>query len=126
MMAMVNHSIRDRLAELRATIATAARRAKKTAADANVALERAMAAMGVAPPQDEGDVVDVGDDPVSGGVVSSLARRTAKGLMLLTAASLLACALWALGMFAAASILAFLVLTRGLGLRIDLNAARPA
>ncbi len=124
MMFMVTHTLRQRIARLSETMAGTFKQARESAKRANVAAENAMAAMGVKPPAEEGPVVDVGDTSAGPGVVASLARRTAKGLMLVTAASLLVCALWALGMFAAASVLAFMVLTRGLGLRIDLN--RPA
>jgi len=90
--------------------------------------ERAMASLGLCPPAPEGEVVDV--DPVVGiGVVTSavrgIVRQTTRGLLLVAAAVLFGAALWSLGIFVSTSLLAFVVVTRGLGLHIDL-APRPA
>jgi hypothetical protein len=89
---------------------------------------RAMAALGLSPPAPEGDIVDVEVDPAGGAVVGAvrgLVRQTTRGLLLVVAAVLLGAALWSLGIFLGASLLAFVVVTRGLGLRIDVSP-RPA
>jgi hypothetical protein len=46
--------------------------------------------------------------------------------MVLLAMSILGIALWSLGIFVGSALLAFVVVTRGLGLRIDIPVPRPA
>lgn len=78
------------------------------------------------PQQNKQDVVvDVGARVGVVGVVASLAKRTVQGVLLATSFALLGFAMLALGMFAGAAALAFLLITRGLGLRVDLPS-RPA
>lgn len=91
--------------------------------------DAALAALGVPRPDpSEHDVIDVGSG--SGNIVvdavKQLARRASQGLMLLLAMSVLGVALWSLGIFVGAALLAFVVVTRGLGLRIDIPMPRPA
>jgi len=89
--------------------------------------EQALRTLGIEPPPPDADVIDVetGDHGLVGGAVRSVVRQTTRGLMLVAAAVLLGAALWSLGIFLGASLLAFVVLTRGLGLRIDVTP-RPA
>ncbi len=68
------------------------------------------------------DVVDIGPPT---GVLTALGvavKRTAQGCLLAASFALLGVALLSLGMFAGAAALAFVVITRGLGLRV----IRPA
>ena len=89
--------------------------------------EQALRTLGLEPPPPDADVIDVdtGRHGLVGGTVRSVVRQTTRGLMLFAAAILLGAALWSLGIFLGASLLAFVVLTRGLGLRIDVSP-RPA
>ncbi|MDP2339333.1 MAG: hypothetical protein Q8O67_00125 [Deltaproteobacteria bacterium] len=80
-------------------------------------------------PKKQNDVVDVGPRSRVGvfQVLASVAKRSAQGVLLAVSFGLLGFALLSLGMFAGAAALAFLVITRGLGLRIDVpgSSARP-
>ena len=72
-------------------------------------------------PQKRSDIVDVGP---RAGLRSTLAvalKRGAQGLLLAGSFALLGFALLSLGMFAGAVALAFVVVTRGLGLRVDVK-----
>lgn len=98
--------------------------------DARARTEQAMQALGLSPPRPEADVIDVdvntdANHGLVGGAVRGLVRHTTRGLLLVAAAVLLGAALWSLGIFLGASLLAFVVVTRGLGLRIDVSP-RPA
>lgn len=88
--------------------------------------EQAMSALGLSPPAPEAPVIDVAP---RGGLVNDavrgLARATLRGALFLATLVLLGAALWSLGIFIGASMLAFVVVTRGLGLRIDVTP-RPA
>jgi hypothetical protein len=105
------------------------RQFKKRVDDVQQRADAALFALGV-PRADpaEHDVVDVGSG--SGNIVidtvKQLARRTSQGLMVLLAMSILGIALWSLGIFVGSALLAFVVVTRGLGLRIDIPVPRPA
>lgn len=114
--------LRDHRDRLRRRVDAVSRDLRRARAET----ERAMASLGLSPPAPEGDVVDV-DPPgtVVGGAVRGLVRQTTRGVLLVAAAILLGAALWSLGIFLGASLLAFVVVTRGLGLHIDV-APRPA
>jgi len=114
-------SIHARTARLRRHVQATRRAVDDARAQTVQALER----LGVRPPTAAaGPVVDVeASDRVVGlgGVVRGLVRRTGQGIFFLVAVVLLGAALMSLGMFVAASLLAFVVVTRGLGLRVDLG-----
>ena len=81
------------------------------------------------PKKRDDDVIDVGPSARSRGLVStlgSLAKRSAQGILLVTSFALLGIAMLALGLFAGAAGLAFWVITRGLGLRIDVKGPAAA
>jgi hypothetical protein len=115
-------SIHARTARLRRQVRATRRAVQDARAQTVQALER----LGVRPPTADasgaGPVVDV---EASGGgvgsVVRGLVRRTGQGIFFVVAVVLLGAALMSLGMFVAASLLAFVVVTRGLGLRVDLG-----
>jgi hypothetical protein len=114
-------SIHARTARLRRQV-QATRRAVD---DARTQTVQALERLGVRPPTgeasgDAGPVVDVEAGGV-GGAVRGLVRRTGQGIFFVVAVVLLGAALMSLGMFVAASLLAFVVVTRGLGLRVDLG-----
>lgn len=69
-------------------------------------------------------VVDVGPPIGLGARLPMLVKKGVQGLLLGTSFALLGFALLSLGMLTAAAALAFVFITRGLGLRIDMN--RPA
>jgi hypothetical protein len=116
-------SIHARTARLRRQVQATRRAVDDARAQTVQALER----LGVRPPTgnasgDAGPVVDVEpSDSGVGGVVLGLVRRTGQGIFFVVAVVLLGAALMSLGMFVAASLLAFVVVTRGLGLRVDLG-----
>jgi hypothetical protein len=105
------------------------RQFKKRVDEVQQRADAALVALGVPRPDPSAaDVIDVGSG--SGNIVvdtvKQLARRTSQGLMLLLAMSVLGIALWSLGIFVGSALLAFVVVTRGLGLRIDIPVRRPA
>jgi hypothetical protein len=105
------------------------RQFKKRVDEVQQRADAALVALGVPRPDPSAaDVIDVGSG--SGNIVvdtvKQLARRTSQGLMLLLAMSVLGIALWSLGIFVGSALLAFVVVTRGLGLRIDIPVPRPA
>lgn len=86
-----------------------------------------MRGLGFTAPPPDADTIDV-EPPRRGlvdGAVRSVVRQTTRGMLVFAAAVLLGAALWSLGIFVGASLLAFVVVTRGLGLRIDVSP-RPA
>lgn len=115
-------SIHARTARLRRQVQATRRAVDDARAQTVQALER----LGVRPPTGDasadGPVVDVeASDGGVGGAVRGLVRRTGQGIFFVVAVVLLGAALMSLGMFVAASLLAFVVVTRGLGLRVDLG-----
>jgi hypothetical protein len=100
-------------------------RAAKAARDQT---DQALRALGMDTRRDPTPVIDVAVE--RGSPVAKAARAAARGLLhsaaIATAAVLLGIALLSLGMFAGAAVLAFVVVTRGLGLHIDLRTPRPA
>jgi hypothetical protein len=116
-------SLPPRLARLRLRL----RAVRRAAASAREQTDAALVALGVARGP-EAPVIDVDTAPRHPG--RRLGRRAARAVVraasLVTATLLLGLALWALGVFTGLAALAFLVATRGLGLRIDLAAPRPA
>jgi hypothetical protein len=112
--------LRDHRDRLRRRVNTVSRDLRRVRAETG----RAMASLGLslAP---EGDVVDVAPPKSGGGALRGLVRQATRGVLLVAAAILLGAALWSLGIFLGASLLAFVVVTRGLGLHIDV-APRPA
>lgn len=68
-------------------------------------------------------VVDVGQKPSA---LKTLAVRSAQGIALVVSFLALGFALLSLGMFVGAAALAFLLITRGLGLRVDVARPVPA
>lgn len=87
-----------------------------------IALER----LGVQPPPKDpaqDAVVDVGQKP---SVLKALAVQSARGVALVVSFLALGFALLSLGMFVGAAALAFLLITRGLGLRVDVARPVPA
>jgi hypothetical protein len=102
---------------------------KKRVDDVQHSADAALAAVGVPRPDPaERDVIDVGSGSgnIAVDAVKQLVRRTSQGLMLLLAISVLGVALWSLGIFVGAALLAFVIITRGLGLRIDIPMPQPA
>ena len=101
---------------------------------ARVRAASALLALGIQPPvADRSEVIDV--QPTRSGhlivdTVKRLARQTSqgvsKGIALCVGVAVLGLALWAMGIFVGAAALAYVVLTRGFGLRIDLGTPRPA
>ncbi|HEY1100543.1 MAG TPA: hypothetical protein VGF99_16500, partial [Myxococcota bacterium] len=90
--------------------------------------EQVLLSLGVELPKaDTGDVIDVDTDgSLIRNTVKQLVRRTSQGLMLFVAVAVFGVVLWSLGIFVGAAMLAFVVVTRGLGLRIDLAVPRAA
>jgi len=86
-----------------------------------LALER----LGVQPPPNDVTeaVVDVGQKP---SLLKALAVQSARGVALVVSFLVLGFALLSLGMFVGAAALAFLLITRGLGLRVDVARPVPA
>ena len=106
---------------------------RQATATARANAEQALVAMGVRPAAfDDSAVIDVGPAAsVTGGAlildaVKRLAKRTSQGVLLFVAVAVVGIALWSLGVFVGAALLAFVIVTRGLGLRIDLAAPRPS
>ena len=101
---------------------------------ARASAEQALVAMGIRPAdfgaRDAGDIIDVTPPATGAGLildtVKRLAKRTSQGVLLFVAVAVLGVALWSLGLFVGAALLAFVIVTRGLGLRIDVAAPRPA
>jgi hypothetical protein len=115
--------LRDHRDRLRRRVDAVAHDVRRARAETDQALRH----LGFTPPTPDADVIDV-EAPrhgLVGGAVRGVVRQTTRGLMLLAAAVLLGAALWSLGIFLGASLLAFVVVTRGLGLRIDVSP-RPA
>jgi hypothetical protein len=77
-------------------------------------------------PRQRDDVVDVGAPASVLRTVAAVAKRSVQGVLLAVSFGLLGFALVALGMFAGAAALAFLVITRGLGLRINVKGPAAA
>lgn len=115
--------LRDHRDQLRRRVDAVARDVHRARAQT----EQALRTLGLEPPTPDVHVVDVetGGHGIVGGAVRGVIRQTTRGLMLLASAILLGAALWSLGIFLGASLLAFVVVTRGLGLRIDMSP-RPA
>lgn len=115
-------ALQEHQARLRRQVEATARAVRQARAQT----EQAMAALGLQPPAPE-TVIDV--DTRGGGLVKDavrgLARQALRGTLFLATLVLLGAALWSLGIFIGASLLAFVVVTRGLGLRIDVSP-RPA
>ena len=106
---------------------------RQATATARATAEQALVAVGMRPAVvDDSTVVDVGPAaPVTGGAlildaVKRLARRTSQGVLLFVAVAVLGVALWSLGLFVGAALLVFVIVTRGLGLRLDVATPRPA
>lgn len=109
--------LRRRVGEVEAAVQTARARAEQVLLSVGVELPKA----------DTGDVIDVDTDgSLIRNTVKQLVRRTSQGLMLFVAVAVFGVALWSLGIFVGAAMLAFVVVTRGLGLRIDLAMPRAA
>ncbi len=93
-------------------------------------LRREIAQLGLAlglPPPDDSPVIDVGEAPTTlTGKVAAIAKVVSRGVLAVVAIALLGFALWSLGMFVSASLVAFVVMTRGLGLRIEVPRAAAA
>lgn len=105
----------QQLDELRRAAGRLKTEAKKAYAQAAAEMDKAARRMGL-PPREE-PVIDVGARP---GAVSRALRASASALAVaLTASALLSLLLFCVQLFAA-----FLIVTRGLGLRVDV--ARPA
>jgi hypothetical protein len=117
-------ALHEHQARLRRQVEATARAVRQAQAQT----EQAMAALGLKPPGPDAPVIDV-EAPGGGlvkGAIRGLARNALRGALLLATLVLLGAALWSLGIFIGASLLAFVVVTRGLGLRIDLSTPRPA
>jgi hypothetical protein len=103
------------------------RAVRRAAAAARAQTDQALRALGVDPGRTAAPVIDVA--AARRGAAAHLhaaGRRALQGAAVASAAILLGLALLSLGIFAGAAILAFVVVTRGLGLHIDLRAPRPA
>jgi uncharacterized membrane protein len=118
---------RARWESLRRQLRDIERSLRRAADDARTQTEQALAALGV-PTAPAAPVIDVGaaggDRPP--GPVHTMARQAVRSLAVVSATVLIGIALLALGIFAGAALLAFVVITRGLGLRIDVGAPRAA
>ena len=116
-------SLQEHQSRLRRQVEATARAVRQARAQT----EQAMAALGLQQAGPETPVIDV--EPRPGGLVHDavrgLARQAIRGALLLATLVLLGAALWSIGVFIGASLLAFVVVTRGLGLRIDVSP-RPA
>jgi len=105
---------------------------REATSSARATAEQALSSMGLRPAAfDDGDVIDVAPAAASGtalilDTVKRLAKRTSQGVLLFVAVAVLGIAMWSLGLFVGAALLAFVIVTRGLGLRIDIAAPRPA
>ena len=112
-------TFQERIARLRRRVHATRRAVDDVRSQAASALEQ----MGVRPRSDPaGSVVDVVAAGAGfGAALRGLARRTGQGIVLMVSAALLGAALWSLGIFMATSLLAFVIVTRGLGLRVDLG-----
>lgn len=106
---------------------------REATSTARATAEQALNSMGLRPAAfDDGDVIDVDPAPPGSGTalifdtVKRLAKRTSQGVLLVVAVAVLGIAMWSLGLFVGAALLAFVIVTRGLGLRIDVAAPRPA
>jgi hypothetical protein len=112
-------TFQERMARLRRRVHATRRAVDDMRTQATAALEQ----LGVRPRSTPaGAVVDVvAADAGVGGAVRGLLRRTGQAMVLMVSAALLGAALWSLGIFMATSLLAFVIVTRGLGLRVDLG-----
>lgn len=124
--AALPEALRDRLHQLRLQLGDAERRLR----DVRTQTEAAMTAMGMLTPtpQDQAPIIDVGpasSSPVVA-VFNALARACVRGLSFVAGVVLLGAALWSLGIFVSTALLAFVVVTRGMGLRVDVGAAQSA
>jgi hypothetical protein len=110
----------SRLHRLRSRV----RAVRRAASEARQQTEQALQALGVNTGRPAAQVIDV--DPRRQSMFQVIAARTLQGLAVAASMVLLGIALWSLGMFLGASLLAFVVVTRALGLHIDLGTARAS
>jgi hypothetical protein len=110
---------------VRRRVRTAQRAVRRAAGEARQQTEQALTALGV---QSAGaaPVIDVEQVGADVGAVRALARRATQALVVLAATVVLGVALLSLGVFAGAAAFAFVLVTRGLGLRVDVPGFRPA
>jgi hypothetical protein len=117
---------RERWDALRLRVRDVRRSVRRAGEQARVQTDQALAALGL-PPTPPNPVIDVAaHDAGAAGPTRALVRGAVRGLALVSATVLLGVALLALGIFAGAAFLAFLVVTRGLGLRIDVGSRAAA
>jgi len=90
--------------------------------DAQVQATQALAALGVKPPAPEPETIDVTPPDTSlAGRARGALKLVTQGALIVVAFAVLGVALWSLGLFVSASLLAFVIVTRGLGLRVELS-----
>lgn len=99
------------------------RAVRRATDDVKAQTDRALRALGVHTGP-SAPVVDVGDGARA--AWRGIASRATQGIAVAVATVLLGMALVSLGFFVGAALLAFVVLTRGLGLRVELRPPRPA
>ncbi len=103
------------------------RAVRRAATEARAQTDQALRAFGIDSARAAAPVIDVAADrrgPAA--VATAVGKAMLQGAAIATAAILLGLALLSLGIFAGAAALAFVVVTRGLGLHIDLRAPRAA
>lgn len=110
-------TLSDRIAAVRGTVRDSVRRAKELARQAQHEAERTAVDLGL--PTRQAPTIDVGETP-------SLTLRVRRFALAMVAASLLAAGLMTLFLFLLQLGAAAFILTRGLGLRLDLNPPRAA
>lgn len=121
-------TVRERLERFRLQVADVERRA----AEVKAQTDAAMTALGMpsTKTQEASPIIDVGGIGGKGDTslllagIKSVGRTAVRGLSFVAAVFLLGAALWSLGFFVGAALLAFVIVTKGLGLRIDV--AQPA
>jgi hypothetical protein len=109
------------------------RAVRRAASDVRAQTDQALRTFGIDPsePRRAAPVIDVGTAQrgranAASAAVAAVAKAALQGAALAGAAVLLGIALLSLGMFTGAAVLAFVVVTRGLGLHIDWRGPRPA
>lgn len=113
--------LRDRLHQLRMQ----ARAVRRAVDDLEVQSNAVLARFGLEPKKTNkaDDIVDVGDAPSR---LPKMVKRGVQAVFVGVSFVLLGMALLSLGIFAGAAALAYLVITKGLGLRVDVARPRPA
>jgi hypothetical protein len=117
-------TLRQRVTRLQSEVERLRATLRTTTAQAEAQARQAAAALGVHVPDHrvDADVVDMAA-PARGvrAAAGTALKRLGQGVLGLVALAMLGLALWSLGLFVSVSLLAFVIVTRGLGLRVDLS-----